>query len=499
MRTKKVAKNLIISTILTTLVALIGMVKIKYFLNYLGAETTGIYQLFNQILSYISLVDAGLTSSILYSLYKPVSDNDTKKINAILKGGRNFYNKIALIIIVIGLIVSLKIDFFINEYTISLGYIQVCFILFIISSAINYFVTSRKVILEAKQNLYKVHLVVYTTIILKGILEIVLLSLKLKLLSLMILSLVISIIQNIIIIFVSKKDYDELSYKDVVPDNNFKKETKNLLAQKIASIVFNNIDVILISKFINAGSVVIYTSYSYIITSIQNIVKKIGSSSLASVGNLLVTEKNKAREIFYEYNAMCFYIANIISVPLLLVITPFVSIFYGAEYTLPFLGTFCIVIILYFRVIEIPLDTYNSALGYFEKIKKCVIFQSIVNLVLSFVLLFKIGIQGILLATVISYIFGQFMIYPYILNNNYFKDHKIRYYSNFFKLSVISVFSYIIMYVLVKDIVVNNLFQWFLLGAFVFVVNFIITTIYYVIIKETAFFERFKKILKGRK
>lgn len=499
MRTQKVAKNLIISTVLTTLVALIGMVKIKYFLNYLGAETTGIYQLFNQILSYISLVDAGLTSSILYSLYKPVSDNDTKKINAILKGGRNFYNKIALIIIALGLIVSLKIDFFINEYTSPLWYIQLCFVVFIISSAINYFVTSRKVILEAKQNLYKVHLVVYTTIIIKGILEIVLLSFKLKLLSLMVLSLVISIIQNIIIIFVSKKDYNELSYKDVEADNSFKKETKNLLAQKIANLVFNNIDVILISKFISAGSVVVYTSYSYITTSIQNIVKKIGSSSLASVGNLLVTEKNRAREIFYEYNAMCFYIANIVSVPLLLVLTPFISIFYGSEYMLSFLGSFYVVIILYFRVIEIPLETYNSALGYFEKIKKCVIFQSVVNLVLSFVLLFKIGIEGVLLATVVSYIFGQFIIYPYILNNNYFKEHKIKYYSNFFKLSIIAVVSYAIIYMIIKNIVVTNLFEWFLLGAGTFILNFIITTIYFIVIKQTAFFERLKNILKGRK
>ena len=68
MRTKKTARNLIISTILTSLVALIGLFKIKVFLAELGDEATGIYQLFTQIFSYISLVDAGLTSSLLYSL-----------------------------------------------------------------------------------------------------------------------------------------------------------------------------------------------------------------------------------------------------------------------------------------------------------------------------------------------------------------------------------------------------------------------------------------------
>ena len=130
MRTEKTAKNLIIGTVLTTAIALLGLIKIKVFLNYLGDEATVIYQLFNQIFSYISLVDAGLTSSILYSSYKPVSVNNTKKTNAILKGGRKFYNIIALIIIVIGVLISFKIDFFIADYTLPFWYIQVSFYIF---------------------------------------------------------------------------------------------------------------------------------------------------------------------------------------------------------------------------------------------------------------------------------------------------------------------------------------------------------------------------------
>ena len=499
MRTKKTARNLIISTILTSLVALIGLFKIKVFLSELGDEATGIYQLFTQIFSYISLVDAGLTSSLLYSLYKPVSDNDYKKINAILKGGRNFYNKIAIIIIIIGILLSFKIDFFLKDYTLPLWYIQISFILFIIASAINYFVTPQKVILEARQNLYKVHVVVYTSMIIKGLLEILLLLMHLKLLSLMLLAIIISIIQNLIILLITKKDYQEMSLKDVEPDNSFKKETKNLIAQKVTSIIFNNIDVILISKYISSASVVIYTSYNYIINSIQNIIKKIGSSSLASVGNLLVSEKNKAKEVFYEYNAMCFYIANIICVPLLLVITAFVAIFYGESYTLSYLGSTCIVIILYFKVIDIPLEVFSEALGYFDKLKKCLIIQSIVNLVLSLVLLFKIGIEGVILATVISFIVGEFALYPQILNNNYFKEDKIKYYAHSTKLLFIGLVSYGLLYILTRNIIVTNLFEWFLLGFSTFVINLIIITIYFVLIKETSFFERFKRLIKERR
>ena len=484
---------------LTTLVALIGLVKIKVFLKYLGVEATGIYQLFNQILSYVSLVDAGLTSSLLYSLYKPVSDNDTKKINSILKGGKQFYTKVAILIIIVGILLSLKIDFFLSDYTLPLFYIKICFILFIISNAINYLVTSQKVILEARQNLYKVHLVVYIAMIVKGLLEILLLTLNLKLLSLIVLLLIISIIQNIVIIFISKRDYADLDYKNVEPDTGFVKETKNLFIQKLANIIFNNVDIILISKFINSASIVVYTSYSYITNSIQNVILKIGSSSLASIGNLLVSEKNKARDVFYEYNSMCFYIANIVCIPLAVVITPFVSLFYGNQFTMNFLGSFCVVLITYIKIIEIPFDVFTSALGYFGKIKNCIIFQSIVNLVLSVILIFRIGISGVLLATVISYLVGEFAIYPYILNNNYFKKCKIKYYKTSFRLILIGIINYAIMYIAVKKILIKNLFIWFVVGLVCFAINSIIVTIYYKVINEDKFFQRLLNLLKERR
>ena len=48
----------------------------------LGSETLGLYQLFSQIMTYVALVDGGLSNAVLYSLYKPNANRDDKKINA---------------------------------------------------------------------------------------------------------------------------------------------------------------------------------------------------------------------------------------------------------------------------------------------------------------------------------------------------------------------------------------------------------------------------------
>ena len=494
---KKSIKNFIISTVLTSIIAIVGLVKSKIFITYLGDSSTGIYQLFSQLYAYISLVDAGLTGSLLYYLYKPISENDQKQINSILKAGRKFFNIIAIIIILLGIILSFKLNFFITSGNISNLYIQICFIIFIISSATNYFVTTRKTLFEADQNISTVHLIVYSTMILRAILEIVLCVCGFNLLSLMILFLFTSIIQNILIIIASKKNYKYLTYSGD-EDGSFKKETKNLIFQKIGGIIFNNIDIVLISKFVGTSSIVIYTCYNYIINSLLNVLKKIGTASLASVGNLLVTEKEKAKKIFLEYNAMCFFLGSLVAVPLLFCITPFVRLFYGTNYILPTVGMTCVVIIFFYKIINITLDVFITALGYFDKIKTATFIEALINLILSIILIFKFGITGILLATVFAYTFGEFIIYPYVLNKYYFNDNKINYYKQSFKLLLGAIISIIIVFVITIPFKINNLFIWFIYGVIIFILNFIVTIFYYYFTKENDFIKRFYSIIKEK-
>ena len=51
---------------------------------------------------------------------------------------------------------------------------------------------------------------------------------------------------------------------------------------------------------------------------------------------------------------------------------------------------------------------------------------------------------------------------------------------------------------LAKNIVITNIFEWFILGVCAFGINFIIVTCYHVLTKETAFFLRFKRMLLER-
>ena len=99
MRTKNTLKTFIYSFTLTGIIALLGLVKTKILLAYLGQEYVGVYQLFYQLYIYISLVDGGIGASVTYHLYKPIHEKKKNEINNIYNGARYYYNIIGLIVI----------------------------------------------------------------------------------------------------------------------------------------------------------------------------------------------------------------------------------------------------------------------------------------------------------------------------------------------------------------------------------------------------------------
>mgnify|MGYP007120014256 CR=1 FL=1 len=63
---KKVLLNFSTDVIPLVIVSILGIFKLKLFVDILGNETLGLYQLFSQIMVYVALVDGGLSSAVLY-------------------------------------------------------------------------------------------------------------------------------------------------------------------------------------------------------------------------------------------------------------------------------------------------------------------------------------------------------------------------------------------------------------------------------------------------
>ncbi|MFA5603426.1 MAG: oligosaccharide flippase family protein [Bacilli bacterium] len=495
MRTKNSVKTFVWGVFFTVIIAVLGLFKTKVLLQYLGAENVGIYQLFFQIFTYLSLADGGLTAGVTYCLYKPISDNDYQNINAILNGAKSYFRKIGYVIIVLGLIISFNLSVFIKSTSLDYFYIQISFILFILASAMSYFVSTHAILYNAEQKLYKANNINLSVTIIKSILEIILVLIGFKLVTLMIMFLILMLLRNLILVYISKKEHRYFD-SNIKKDNTFKKETKNLMVRKVSQLIFENTDIILISKFLGLTHVVIYTFYYQIVHMIKLIVNKINSALLPSVGNLLISNKNKNIPIFDEINSLLFFVGSIICIPLYFMLSPFIEIWFGKDYVASNIISLFFVILLYVDIIKIVLIVFADASGNFKSMRKVSVFQSAANLILSIILIFNYEIAGVLLATILTNIIGDLLIIPKVINEKVLGRTVSKYYYKCLKFIIGLSINILITILLFKDLLVNNLFEWLLWGVVIFTLNFIITMLYYYFIKELTFLNRIKQLLK---
>ena len=102
-RTKNTYRNMIWG-VLQQMVAIIFPFIIRTaVIKILGSQYLGLNNLFSSILQVLNLAEAGFSSAIVFCMYKPIAEDDYKKINELLSYYKRVYQIIGAIILVGGL------------------------------------------------------------------------------------------------------------------------------------------------------------------------------------------------------------------------------------------------------------------------------------------------------------------------------------------------------------------------------------------------------------
>ena len=113
-RTTNSIRNISANVIYQLFIILINFISRWLFVRIFDASYLGINGLFSNILNILSLAELGVGGAIVYSMYKPMYDGDTKKIAALINYYHVLYNRIAIIVAVIGLVLLPFLKYFVN-------------------------------------------------------------------------------------------------------------------------------------------------------------------------------------------------------------------------------------------------------------------------------------------------------------------------------------------------------------------------------------------------
>ncbi|MCD7738775.1 MAG: oligosaccharide flippase family protein [Lachnospiraceae bacterium] len=400
------------------------------FINILGAEYLGLNSLFSSILSVLSLTELGFSSAIVFSMYKPIAQDDTDTINALLCFYKRVYRVVGTVICVFGLLLVPFLPELINgTYPEDINLIAV-YLVYLFNTVISYFMYAYlSALISAFQRedlLSRINIFISIGMYLLQLL--CLLVVKNYYVYLLVMP-VFTVVNNLRTAYVAKKYFPDYTPKGTLPaevKSNIKEKVSGLFVSKICSVTRNSFDSIFISMFIGLTETAIYNNYYFIMTSIVSVMSIFTNSITAGVGNSVSmdsVEKNYAD--MRKMNFLYMWLSGWCTICLFCLYQPFMKIWVGEELMFPFPAV--VLICAYFYTLKLGdiRTVYVQAAGLWWENRYRAVAEAAANLALNYLLGKYFGVYGIIVATLISLFFINYCYGSQLIFRYYFKEQKI--------------------------------------------------------------------------
>lgn len=498
MRSQNSIKNTIVSMIMSVVTILIGLVTQKIFIKILGTEYLGLNGLFSNILSMLSIAELGIGSAIIYSLYKPIADNDKEKIKSLVEFYKKSYRIIAVIVTIIGICIIPFLDKIVGKTDIQ-EKIILLYMLFLIDTVVSYLLTYKRSILYASQKTYIINIVHILYLILMNSLQILMLTLTKNYTLYLLIKIIFRIIENVVITQIANKMYPYLKEKKIIKldknsTNSIIKKVKGLLFHKIGWFLVLGTDNIIISSFFGVSAVGLYTNYNMIIQAVDNLFGQVFSSITSSVGNLLIEEdKKKSYMIYKDMVFVNFFMYSFAAIAIMNMMEIFITIWIGKQYLLSYSVLVILSINFYIQGMRKTSNTFKEAAGIFHEDRYVPLIESAVNIIASIVCLKIWGLGGVFIGTIISSLVLFLYSYPIFVYKKLFDRTYWQFIKEQVKYLLIFIFSSIVTASIIKNIrFTNNFMQLIVNGIIVVIVP---NLIHYLIFRNSEEFKYVKNML----
>lgn len=411
----KILKNSVSSLLSYGFLLVFSIISSKYVLVSYGSETNGLLSSVNQLFSYIALLEAGIGTSTISALYKPLSDGNAEGICDVLSSSRHYYRSAAkwylLCVIIVSFIWPLVIES-------SISYISICSLILLqgVSCVITFWFTSTAVnYLLANGRNYINNRVHVAGTLLTYVLKILICVMRMNIVFISVSLIAVNAIKCLAYYLYLKKSCPEYFVRRM-PNKSLLKQRSSFLLHEISGVIFSSTDTIIISIFCGLAEASVYAVYALVMGALRSIIGQVFNGTSYILGNGYADPDVCYEDIHDRYNAiyLCAVFATFTIAYWL--ILPFLSLYTAgitdADYLdnkLPLLFTM-IELLSACRVVD------NQLIKLSFHAKQTVVrsmIEAAINVIVSITAVQFIGIYGVLLGTIAALLYrtNDFIIY----------------------------------------------------------------------------------------
>lgn len=504
-RIKNASRNIVFGVLLKVYQILVPFLMRTAMIYLMGVQYLGLNSLFTSVLQVLNLAELGVGSAMVYSMYKPIAEDDETTICALMKLYRTYYRVIGLVIAVVGCALTPFIPFLIKSDVPAGLNIYVLYILNLGATVLSYWLFAYKnSILQAHQRVDVVSKVTLVTSTIQYGVQLFVLWVFHNYYLYVIVLLATQALTNIVTAICADKLYPQFKPKgkvDKVQVQRINQRIRDLFTSKIGGIIYDSADTIVISAFLGLTVLAVYQNYFYILNAITGLIAVVFTACMAGIGNSIVVEgKEKNYQDLNKFTFIITWIAGFCSVCLLCIYQPFMELWVGKDLMLSLSAVVCFVVYFFVRQFNALFNLYKDASGMWHEDRLRPLVAALTNLILNLILVQFIGVYGILLSTVLAILCVGM---PWLLHNLFTiifeKKHMWPYISRLANYTFVVFISCVVTYFICSRFILGGIPTILVRGVICLIVP---NLIYYLVFKKTKEFQQslqlVDKMTKGK-
>lgn len=458
----------VITSLISRVVTLVcGLIVTPQLLKAFGTEMYGASSSITQFLSFITLLNGGVSGVARAALYKPLADNDMDAVGKIVYEVRRFYKFVGSIFLVYVIVLACSFKAISDSEVLDWMTSFLLVVVISISTFAQYFIgISNTILLTAAQRLYLIQLNTIITTLLNMATVVALVHSGSGIVIVKLVSSAVYALSPILMWVYVRKIFPHLKTKK--SDEVVLKQKWTGLGQHIAGFIHGNVDIAVLTVLADLTQVAVYSVYNMVITNMRNVIISFTSGMEAVFGDMLAKhETGKLKTTFEVYDTGISFVSGLLFSVTTVMILPFVKIYTDGVDDVNYLQpTFAVLLSLaiYYYSVRTPYHYMVIAANHFKQTRSAAYGEALINVVLSVILVLKFGLIGVAVGTLAADLFR------YIYYAKYLSMHVIHLsFAAFIKRFLINLIAYslscFIGFLIVRQFTITGYFVWVLAGA----------------------------------
>ena len=439
-RTRNAARNIAWGLIEKIVSIVLPFITRTVMIKVLGAEYLGLNSLFTSILSVLSISELGIGTAIVFSMYRPIAEDDNDTLCALLNTYKKVYHVIGSIILIAGLVITPYLPRLIHGDHPADVNLYVLYFVYLFNTVISYFLYAYKAALfSAYQRRDLISKRAATVNFVGNLLMILMLLTVRNYYAYVVVIPLTTILTNLANAYLANKMFPTVQCKGSITkemQHGIKKRIVGLVSFKIYNVVFTSVDSIVISSFLGLTPLAIYNNYYYVQHAVVGFLTIFTSSITAGIGNKMVT--NSPEENYSDFKNLVFangWLCSWCAVCMFCLYQHFMKLWVGDALTFPFSTMTLMVFYFLLPRITALTYTYREAAGLWWEDRVRPLIATVVNLIVNLILVQVIGMNGVIISTLICSAFINIPWGAVVLFRHYFRRNVKEY--------LLSIFCYI--------------------------------------------------------